>query len=544
MCVHTVHVEENNIERFYTQKFPTPDTRHLTQDAPSCADNLLYCAVLISAEHMNTGYSFNDTRNRLRLHGTLPQSHPYSGFQPWGTDHQDTFDYTRLLTYSRNGTPLLDPMKTAEYLRSLWYLTMDGGWYRFNGCYYEEITSDDLEAEIQKILSELELNPQNICSIKKNVISAWKDSSDFKDIPIPESFDPTPYEGCVYPCLNGVYNLVEDKLYPFTPYMFFDSMMNVYYDPKEHHPAEKVYEQIFPDPGTRRVFFEAVGFTFFAQDMHPASIFVTLGGGGTGKSTVFGIMSEIIGHRFVIGMSPLDLSDKFGPVNLIGKKANLCTEAARESGDRRHVSSNVLKKLAAGDLISVDKKYEASQSFCNRAKLWFAANNLPDLGLNDSGVMRRVHIFPMLNTDWVSDEAICDLHSEEGKSWLFFTALKAYVGFILSGAGTFEDSNQMLAYKSDLNMSDSFIAFFVTRYGTYNAEELRTILCDGEPIYSDELYGEYLESVSDYFPQQKGMARNMFGTRLRTELRISTYSKKVWQPDGKRVERSLLIRDV
>lgn len=492
---------------------------------------------------MNLIEQFNHDTTELRERGTLPSTVPPRSFQPWGIEYTDTFDYQSLVRANQKGTMEADIVAIAGYLRSRWFVTVGKEWYHFNGCYFEQVDVEDLEATIQKALDNVPgFNQKAIFNVKKNAISAWKDNSEYSDMPIPDDFDSTPYEGWAIPFRNGVYNVVDDEMYPFTPYVFFDYMLDVYYEPKEQHPVEEIYRKIVPNADTRRVLFEAMGFTMFSPYMHPESIFAVIGGGGSGKTTLLQIMTDIIGVRFVAGLTPLDLSERFGPVALRGMKANFCTESARDPGDRRIVHADTLKKLSSGDLVSADEKYKGMQRFYNTAKLWFAANGMPDLGFNDSGVGRRLHIFPILETDWVCDEAFELLYSDEGKSWLAFTALSAYVAFIQSGALTFEDSLQMLSYKSDFDMEDPFLAYFNHRFGTLEAEELRVCLCDSAVTYLDEVYTEYRTQAENESRNPKILSKVQFSIRLKTDFGITTKKVKVSRGDGERADRRELVR--
>lgn len=487
---------------------------------------------------------FNRNTTELRERGTLPSTAPPKRFQPWGIGYTDTFDYHSLVKINQKGNMVADVVAIAAYLRSRWFVTVGKEWFHFNGCYFEQVDTEDLEAAIQKALDNVPgFDQRAIVNVKKNAISAWKDNSEYSDMATPSDFDSMPYEGWAIPFRNGIYNVVEDEMYPFTPYFFFDYMLDVDYEPMEGHPVEKIYEQIVPNADTRRVLFEAMGFTMFSPCMHPESIFAVIGGGGSGKTTLLQIMTDIIGVRFVTGLTPLDLSERFGPVALRGMKANFCTESARDPGDRRIVHADTLKKLSSGDLVSADEKYKAMQRFYNTAKLWFAANGMPDLGFNDSGVGRRLHIFPILDTDWVCDEAFELLYSDEGKSWLAFTALRAYVAFIQSGALTFEDSKQMLAYKSEFDMEDPFLVCFERRFETLEAENLRMCICDNGPIYMDEIYESYLDLLnSAEFKGAKLLTPTQFSIRMKTDFGITTYVRKVPRGDGTRVNRRELVR--
>lgn len=483
----------------------------------------------------------------IRRRSTLPDIRSVESFGPYDVEGGCVFDMDSLTTITQKGTRKINLTAFAEYLRCLWYVTDDGSsangskkWYHFNGRWFEEIGEDAMGEVIQKTWKRIGFDSDCPTSLKRNIISVWKDDSKWSDI-AGGKLNESRYGGWIVPFRNGIYNVVQDELYPFTPYLFIDHVLNTDYKPMEHHPVEEVYKGMIPDEATRRVLFEAIGYTLYSRLMFPASIFVLVGAGGSGKSTLMSVMTRLIGPGFVAGLTPMDLSEKFGPVDLIGKVANLCTESARDAGDRRIVSTDILKSLSAGDYISVDKKYEAMQSFRNEAKLWFAANSMPDLGKFDDGLRRRVHIFPMVETDWVSDDAMNLLYSEEGIAWLAFTALDKYISFLIADSRNFEDSRFMAAYKNDFNMEDPFLVNLEEMFDTLDAEELRHRICDGAPMYLDELYDNYSRILSES-GGKRGTSPPRFSVRLKTDYRIATRPKYFTGSDGKRFKRMMLVR--
>ena len=95
------------------------------------------------------------------------------------------------------------------------------------------------------------------------------------------------YNGNLVPFNNGLYNIDEDILLPYTEFIFQTTIFNCRYDPSiRSHPVEDIYKRIIPDEKTLNFFYEAVGYTLFHKGMNPPSVFLIYGPGNTGKSAL------------------------------------------------------------------------------------------------------------------------------------------------------------------------------------------------------------------------------------------------------------------
>lgn len=460
----------------------------------------------------------------LRFQAQPQEFHPTEIYRP----DPETCD---LLDFTQKGTPIPLGGRIVKYLDRCGYRYDNGSFYIFNGRYYEKVSEDDLSREITESVA---FHPRNILlsrNFKKDVISQVKDSCPvFGRDDVPDSFMEDPrYDGWLIPFENGIYNVERDELVPFSPYIFFNRILHARYVPNDQHPVEEIYRSIFPDDATRDFFYLAVGYTLYSHTLNPPALFVLLGPGETGKSAILHTLKTILGPDVTTSLDPVQLSTQFAVVELRNKVANLCTEAAMvRSWGKGNVDGNILKKLSSGETYSIDRKGTSRVDFTNEAKMWFAANDMPNFGDSSSGMMRRVHILPCLERQ-DSSMMIYDLMcAPEALSWLAFKALKAYVLFRMEGRMEFVDPPQMKRFSEEFSTQDSLMDFLSSIHEDINDRSGIADKLNGK--LTSELYDEYKEYVLDS-GRTNPLGRRSFTNRICLEYNL-TMLKESYRKDG------------
>jgi putative DNA primase/helicase len=101
--------------------------------------------------------------------------------------------------------------------------------------------------------------------------------------------------------------------------------------------------------------------------------------------------------------------EKFTPAAFHGKLANFSEEASKDA----FKETDVIKALTGDSDLDVERKFENSFKFRNRAKLVMTYNEIPYLGDRSEGMLRRLMIMPFdLNLDEDKSKKIPDVYKK------------------------------------------------------------------------------------------------------------------------------------
>lgn len=126
------------------------------------------------------------------------------------------------------------------------------------------------------------------------------------------------------------------------------------------------------------------------------------GPGGTGKSTLLKLIEEIIGASNVSGISLQGLQERFAPVGLFLKQANICADIPLTA----LTEIDMIKKLTGEDTITADRKMKSFISFRSYARLFFSANSIPYIDEQTNALYRRMLILKMDNVPDSVDQGL------------------------------------------------------------------------------------------------------------------------------------------
>ena len=111
--------------------------------------------------------------------------------------------------------------------------------------------------------------------------------------------------------------------------------------------------------------------------------------GDNGKSTFFTILNWFYGSANYSTVSIHDLlQDRFARIRLENKMLNTFPDIESDAME----NLGILKALISGDAIDAQKKHENSHTFENRAKLFFSANELPEIKEKTFANFKRIRL--------------------------------------------------------------------------------------------------------------------------------------------------------
>ena len=382
-----------------------------------------------------------------------------------------------VFTLSQKNTLKVDPKRMVQFMKTNRLMaTRTGLPYRFNGIYYQSITDQDV---LDFIVETSNTQPTSVMltrSQKADIISEWISTSKLEEVDAPDSFlEDGRYQGWLIPFENGIYNVERDELVPFSPYVVSTFMTHADYAPIDYHPVEEIYRKIIPDDATRDLFFTFLGYTLYSEELDPPAVMVLLGPGETGKSALLRVIRSLMGDETVVDLNPYELSESFALDCVMGKRAIFCSEGGARMN--MHADGNRIKAMAMGEELYINRKFQGRIPFTNTAKMWFAANRMPDFGEIDDGVVRRIHIIPCREKQDPKEKIYDILCAPDALAYAAFRGLKAYVSFLLGGESEFMDTPIMVPYKTDCRESDPITEFLTSRFGEgLSRDELKECL--------------------------------------------------------------------
>ncbi|MBR2504588.1 MAG: hypothetical protein IKB61_01445, partial [Elusimicrobiaceae bacterium] len=190
---------------------------------------------------------------------------------------------------------------------------------------------------------------------------------------------------------NGVYDVVHDRLIPFSEKLVITNKINYNFNPsaKSDLVENTLNKLACNDSQIRSLLEGAIGYCFYRRNELGKSFMLT-GNKSNGKSTFLDMIKTLLGDENIASLDLSELSEKFQNAELFGKLANI----GDDIGDEFIGNSAVFKKLVTGDRIQVQRKGERPFEFNNYAKLLFSANDIPRIKDRTGAVQRRLVIIP------------------------------------------------------------------------------------------------------------------------------------------------------
>ena len=206
--------------------------------------------------------------------------------------------------------------------------------------------------------------------------------------------DNTPVENANYIAFrNGIYNIENDELLSFSPEFIITNKIDWDYNPNAYSElADHTLNKIScNDEKIRNLLEECIGYTFYRRN-EIGKFFMLTGDGSNGKSTYIDLFKTILGEKNIVALELQELGERFKTAEMFGKLANI----GDDIGDEFVANTAVLKKLATGDRLNVERKGQNPFDFNNYAKLIFSANSIPRMGKgkDNSALLRRMIIIP------------------------------------------------------------------------------------------------------------------------------------------------------
>lgn len=212
---------------------------------------------------------------------------------------------------------------------------------------------------------------------------------------------------------NGYYDYLDDVVRPHDP-DYYDINVNPHEYSPGRYPCNYKYvekgkgllkevvesplifdtwiEKAIPDYNDRIMLYQYIAYAMTLRTDEQKFLLIC-GPGGTGKSTLLKLIEEILGRANVSGISLQGLQERFAPVGLFLKQANICADIPLTA----LTEIDMIKKLTGEDTITADRKMKSFISFRSYARLFFSANSIPYIDEQTNALYRRMLILKMDN---------------------------------------------------------------------------------------------------------------------------------------------------
>lgn len=198
-----------------------------------------------------------------------------------------------------------------------------------------------------------------------------------------ERFDRFPY---LINLQNGVYDLKENKLREQKPHELFRIQFPISFDPMiGPEKFMKFLIDCLPDYKDRTTVLEEMA-SLFLRGFKLDKIYMHTGSGENGKSTIFSVIEAISGKKNMAHISIHDLiNHRFARSGLDGKIVNTYAEVSNQELKQL----GIVKALVSGDPVDVEKKGKDAFTMENFARMFFSANELPEIENFKHAELRR-----------------------------------------------------------------------------------------------------------------------------------------------------------
>ena len=254
---------------------------------------------------------------------------------------------------------------------------------------------------------------------------------------------------------NGIYDIVDNKMLPFTPEIVITNKIPYDYVPNSYHELCDITLNKLAcyDTEIRALLEEAIGYCFYRRNELRKS-FILIGDKANGKSTFLDLIGKLLGE---INTSALDLNEighQFRTAEIFNKLANIGDDIEDE-----FISGAALfKKVVSGSVITVEKKGKDPYKFHPYTKFLFSANNIPRIKDKTGAVLDRLVIIPF-NATFSPDDPDFDpyikykLLNEEVMKYLIVIGLKGLKRVLSKKAFTISKKviNEISAYEKKNN---------------------------------------------------------------------------------------------
>ena len=254
-------------------------------------------------------------------------------------------------------------------------------------------------------------------------------------------------------CKNTRLDIRSGKCLEYDPNVIEFLRLPVTYDPSAYcADLDKMLNRVFlGDREVINLFEELLGYGLMGHAKF-AKVFLFCGNGSNGKSTVLDLLRTFAGFENCSSMGINETTSTFGKIELENKFFNIGDDIDKEVIK----DTGTLKRISAGNAVTVENKGEKKYSTVLTATLIYSANEIPKSFDKTDGFYRRWTIIPFNATFSVTDEDFDPMIEEkittpEALSYMLNMAIRGAKRLLSQGHFTEPKSvkEALEIYKSD-----------------------------------------------------------------------------------------------
>ena len=228
------------------------------------------------------------------------------------------------------------------------------------------------------------------------------------------------------PVANGIYNVKEHRLQPFTKdYVFTNKVATKWVEnaPKPQWDVDEWLSVIANHNQDVVTLLWQIIAECLNGNYTRGKFFVFIGSGNNGKGTFQELLNELIGRENISTLRMEQIGERFSPSTMAGKVVNIGDDI---KSDFLPDSQNILS-ITTGDTIMVEEKGKQAYSLTLKCAMVFSANKIPKIKNTSNGLYRRMCIVPFSAdfTGNVEDKSIRDekVKKSDVLEYILFKAL-------------------------------------------------------------------------------------------------------------------------
>lgn len=389
--------------------------------------------------------------------------------------------------------------------------------YKFNGCIYQAMSKNELHTLIQdKLRDELSIDgsSRQLSSVAAAIIAE-------------PSIEVNPEEvNATGICLNnGIFSLVDFRLYEHSPKFFFTWKLDVDWLGEQPCPH---CDQFFAyaaggDPILIQRFWEALAYALF-PDYRAKRFILLMGKGDTGKS-VWGVTVESFFEESSVGSVDIfKFGDRFPIGTLVHKRVNISMDLSNAAMTEQ--AAAIIKQITGRDLIMVEEKYKTPYATRIDCKLIFGTNHALRTNSHDTAFLRRVLYLPF-NYPVPHNKQNPNLRQilRAERSGIFCKALKAYKGLVAKGYFFSGDDIYDFTKAYQVGEDAADMASDLEQFVTVHCIEKKNNFVPTDVLF--ECYQSYCQSLNHEYIRNKQVFSTKFNAIMQCNPNIQNKKKRV-----------------
>lgn len=231
-------------------------------------------------------------------------------------------------------------------------------------------------------------------------------------------------------CPNGIVDLRTGDIHPHDPRHLQTKITRANYNPHARTPDWSKALSGLPDD-LAHYLQVALGLAATGEAVAD-QVFVAVGSGGNGKSTIFGAVRHVLGSYAVSMPAKLFTAEGSTQTQLLMPLRGARMALAAESGEDHYLNMERLKALSGGDELMDRHLYSRTFATWHPSHtLFLMTNHRPRVRNSDEGTWRRLQLVPFTASytrDGVRDVGLRDRLTEQD------TNLEAVLAWVVAGA--------------------------------------------------------------------------------------------------------------